>query len=111
MPHPSPRSLVLWQEAKRAASGEIRDMIEAVADVLRDTLRDKVQELYDRIELEMTDRLDTAATQVTTALATKAPLNHTHPRSEIAGLNGILSTLDARLTALEARVTTLEGRP
>ncbi len=39
-----------------------------------------------------------------TALATKAPLTHTHARTDITGLNTILNALDARLTALEARV-------
>ena len=85
------RSEALWQEARRAAEGEIDDMIEAVAGVLRDALRDRVQELRD-------------------AVNGKATAAHTHQPSDVTGLVAQFNTLQTRLTAAEARLTALEAK-
>lgn len=98
------RSQALWNEAKRVGGDDIREMIESVAVLLRETVREKAQDVYDRLMLELTTRLATVTTQVTTALATKAPVNHTHPRTEVTGLNPALAALEARIAALEAKV-------
>lgn len=84
---------------KRSANGEIRQMIEDMAVDLRGALRDKVQDMYDRIEAEMT-----------AGLATKADASHTHTRGQVTGLNPALQALQDKNTALEARVAALEAK-
>lgn len=101
----SARSHSLWDEAKRHAVVDIRQMIEEQAPRVEAAL----ETLSATVKQERSDALAGLSQDWATALQLRAPRVHAHAAGDIIGLVTLLATLNQKIAALEARVAVLEG--